>query len=148
MDEISANLKYMASNNQRQVALNYKISETGILVSDKGRINILLNNLISNAIRYQNPEVLNPIVDVEINMSDTSTGIIVKDNGIGIDKENQIKIFDMFFRVAENSVGSGLGLYLVKEIVDKLEGKINLDSEIGVGTKFSVVIPNSYKQLN
>jgi signal transduction histidine kinase len=78
-------------------------------------------------------------------MSDTETGIIVKDNGIGISKENQEKIFDMFYRVSENSVGSGLGLYIVKEIVEKLDGKIEVESEPGKGTAFSIHIPNNCK---
>jgi signal transduction histidine kinase len=82
---------------------------------------------------------------LQIDMSDTETGIIVKDNGIGISKENQEKIFDMFYRVSENSVGSGLGLYIVKEIVEKLDGKIEVESEPGKGTAFSIHIPNNCK---
>ena len=75
-------------------------------------------------------------------MSDTETNIIVKDNGIGIDRKNIGKIFDMFYRVSETSIGSGLGLYIVKETVDKLSGKINVESEKGVGTTFQLNIPN------
>jgi signal transduction histidine kinase len=143
LDEITNDLKHMSSNNERQVSINYEINNQQPFISDKGRVSILLNNLISNAIRYQNPETDKPCVDVEINMTDTKTGIVVKDNGIGISNENQQKIFDMFYRVSENSIGSGLGLYLVKEIVDKLEGKIEIESELGKGTAFSVEIPNN-----
>jgi signal transduction histidine kinase len=143
LDEITNNLKHMSSSNERQVAIKFEINNQQSFVSDKSRISILLNNLISNAIRYQNPATDNPFVDVKINMSDTRTGIIIEDNGIGISCENQQKIFDMFYRVSENSVGSGLGLYLVKEIVDKLEGEIEIKSELGKGTAFSVQIPNN-----
>lgn len=143
LEDITSNLKYMSSNNTtRQVAIKYEIKNQKVFLSDKSRINIMLNNLISNAIRYQNPESNNPFVDVEIDMSDTETDIIIKDNGMGISKENQNKIFDMFYRVSENSVGSGLGLYLVKEIVEKLDGKIEVESEVGIGTAFSIHIPN------
>jgi len=143
LEDITNNLKHMSSNNARQVDIKFEVNNRQSFISDKSRVSILLNNLISNAIRYQNPETDNPFVDVKINMSDTETGIIVKDNGIGISKENQQKIFDMFYRVSENSVGSGLGLYLVKEIVDKLEGKIEIESEQGKGTSFIVHLPNN-----
>jgi len=143
LDEITTNLKHMSSNNQRKVEIKFEINNQKTFESDKSRISILLNNLISNAIRYQNPATDNPFVYVQIDMSDTETDITVKDNGIGISKENQQKIFEMFYRVSDNSVGSGLGLYLVKEIVDKLEGKINIESELGKGTAFSVNLPNS-----
>ncbi len=142
LNDITASLKYMQSNNERNVSINVEINEGTTFISDKNRIGILLNNLISNAIRYQDPSSANPFVEVKINMSDTETDIIVKDNGIGISKANQEKIFEMFYRVSENSVGSGLGLYLVREIVNKLNGNIQLESEPGKGAAFCVKIPN------
>ncbi|MCX6290222.1 MAG: PAS domain-containing sensor histidine kinase [Bacteroidetes bacterium] len=142
LHDISNHLKYMSGNN-RQIELKIHVTEGKPFVSDKSRINVVLNNLISNAIRYQNPSADHPFVDVKIDMSDTETDIIIRDNGIGISKENQQKIFDMFYRVSENSVGSGLGLYLVKEIVDKLDGKIKIESELGKGTSFWVNLPNN-----
>ncbi len=142
LEDITKNLKHMSSNNERQVDIQYTITNQKTFVSDKSRLNVLLNNLVSNAIRYQNPVVSNPYVDIQVNMTDKETDIVVKDNGIGISMENQKKIFDMFYRVSENSVGSGLGLYLVKEIVDKLEGKIQVESEPGKGTAFMVCLPN------
>jgi len=140
--DITTHLKHMSSNTDRLVEIKYEVNNERSFVSDKSRINIMLSNLISNAIRYQNPSNDNPLVDVKIDMSDTETGIIIKDNGIGISEENQEKIFGMFYRVSENSVGSGLGLYLVKEIVDKLNGKIEIESELGKGTAFLIRIPN------
>ncbi len=147
LTDIAGNLKNMSSSNDRPVEIKFEINNEQPFISDKSRINILLNNLISNAIRYQNPATDNPLVDITINMSDTETDIIVKDNGIGISKENQQKIFEMFYRVSEKSVGSGLGLYLVKEIVDKLEGKIVIESEVGKGTAFCINLPN-YSIIN
>ena len=69
-------------------------------------------------------------------MGETMTGIILKDNGIRISRENEQKIFEMFYRVSENLVGCGLGLYLVKEIVGKLNGKIEIESELGKRNSF------------
>jgi len=67
----------------------------------------------------------------------------IKDNGIGISAENQSKIFDMFYRVSSSSVGSGLGLYIVKETIDKLNGQIEIESELSKGTTFNIHIPNN-----
>ncbi len=142
LDEINNNLKYMEGNNSRKVDLKYEIKNSNTFHSDRSKINILLNNLISNAIKYQNPKSSNPSVDIKISVSELETGIIVKDNGIGISRENQNKIFEMFYRVSDNNTGTGLGLYLVKEIVDKLAGKIEVESEVGKGTAFIVRFPN------
>jgi PAS domain S-box-containing protein len=142
LSDIMQHIKYM-SGIDRQVDIVIDIQDEKKFMSDKSRISMLLNNLISNSIRYQDPSVNDPFVNVKVDMSDTETNIIVKDNGIGIDKENIEKIFQMFYRVSENSIGSGLGLYLVKEIVDKLEGKIEVESELGKGTAFSIRLPNT-----
>lgn len=66
-----------------------------------------------------------------------------KDNGVGINKINQSKVFDIFYRVSGNSIGSGLGLYIVKETVTKLHGTINLISSPDEGSEFIIYIPNS-----
>lgn len=140
LKEISANLKYM-NGSHKQVAFNVDVEEKIPFYSDKDRISVIINNLVSNAIRYHNPNIPDPMVSVKIDTSDTETNIIVWDNGIGIGKDKHDKIFDMFYRVSDSSAGSGLGLYIVKETVDKLNGKIEIQSEIGKGTKFSVNIP-------
>ena len=75
-------------------------------------------------------------------ISGSSADIRISDNGIGIARENHEKIFNMFYRVSTQSVGSGLGLYIVKETVEKLQGVINLESEPGKGTVFSIRLPN------
>jgi signal transduction histidine kinase len=67
----------------------------------------------------------------------------IEDNGIGIDKEHINKIFDMFYRATKFSSGSGMGMYIVKETIDKLHGFINVESVIEKGTKFNFSIPNS-----
>ena len=67
--------------------------------------------------------------------------IFVEDNGIGIKEEVQSKVFDMFYRGTDASVGSGLGLYIVKEALDKLNASIKLTSVVGKGTKFAIHLP-------
>ncbi|MCC7232488.1 MAG: PAS domain-containing sensor histidine kinase [Bacteroidia bacterium] len=142
VDGIKDDLKHMAGSN-RNVSINSLVNDSVPFNSDKNRVRIILSNLISNAVRYQNQSIPDPMVSINIDTSDTETDIIVRDNGIGIDREQIEKIFDMFYRISENSVGSGLGLYLVKEVVEKLQGKISVESELGAGSAFHIKLPNS-----
>jgi signal transduction histidine kinase len=66
----------------------------------------------------------------------------IRDNGIGIQKKHLNRIFEMFFRATNRSQGSGLGLYIVHETVNRLYGEIDVDSEFGAWTQFVVTIPH------
>ena len=144
LEEIIDNLKYTSDG--RKVALNTHIEGEVEFFSDKGRISIILNNLISNAIRYHNPEVENPFVSVDVRLTGKGALITVRDNGIGIRTENHQRVFDMFFREARAGTGSGLGLYIVKETVEKLKAKLSLRSEPGRGSEFQLLIPNNKRK--
>jgi signal transduction histidine kinase len=74
--------------------------------------------------------------------------ISVSDNGIGIDEELQPKIFNMFFRGTNQSKGSGLGLYIVKEAVEKMNGTIQVQSRRGAGSEFIIAIPSAVSTSN
>jgi signal transduction histidine kinase len=142
LTEISNNLKFMPSGDQRKVEI-LTVLENGVACrTDKSRLGIILNNLISNGIRYQDPDTAHPFVRVRVVVSAPFVDIIVTDNGIGIAKENQEKVFRMFYRVSNQSIGSGLGLYIVRETVEKLHGTIRLESEPGKGTVFTIRLPN------
>ena len=69
--------------------------------------------------------------------------IVIEDNGVGIDKANIDKIFDMFYRATTLSTGSGMGLYIVSETINKLQGTIKVVSDIGKGSRFTLTIPNA-----
>jgi signal transduction histidine kinase len=142
LTDISGNLKFMGADDQKTVDIRTTIRNGVAFYSDKSRIGIILNNLISNSIRYQNPQAADPYVEINVDVSESAADIRVKDNGIGIDKENQAKVFNMFYRVSSKSIGSGLGLYIVKEAVEKLHGAIELRSEPGKGCEFSIHLPN------
>ena len=142
LTDISGNLKFMGADDQRTVDIRTTIRNGVAFYSDKSRIGIILNNLISNSIRYHNPQAADPFVEINVDVSESAADILVKDNGIGIDKENQGKVFNMFYRVSSKSIGSGLGLYIVKEAVEKLHGAIELRSEPGKGCEFSIHLPN------
>ncbi|MFZ6008904.1 MAG: sensor histidine kinase [Bacteroidota bacterium] len=110
--------------------------------NDIKRISVIFNNLLSNAINYQNPREPQPYIKTKIITSEDACTIEVTDNGTGISVEHQDKIFNMFYRANTEAKGSGLGLYIVKEIVDKLEGTIAVRSAPGNGTTFIVSLPN------
>jgi PAS domain S-box-containing protein len=141
LSEITHDLRYMV-NETKKVSISVDIDQNGTFHSDDGRCRIILNNLISNAIRYHNPQADQPFVKIKARADESMSLIEIEDNGIGIPKQYQEKVFEMFYRVSETSTGSGLGLYIVKETIDKLKGEIRIESEPGVGTKCFINIPN------
>jgi signal transduction histidine kinase len=108
--------------------------------SDLSIITTIMQNLIENSIKYSKPEVLST-VNIDIKSIVASISIKVSDNGIGIDSSIQGKIFNMFFRGTEQSMGSGLGLYILKNAVEKIKGQILLDSTLNKGTTFEIILP-------
>ena len=110
--------------------------------SDKTRVEIVLNNLFSNAIKFQDSQKKLPQISIWAKISADKVSIKFSDNGIGIEERHIEKIFDMFYRASEKAKGSGLGLYIVKETLVKLGGTIAVRSEIGVSTIFEIEIPN------
>lgn len=115
--------------------------------SDSKRIEIVLNNLISNAIKYADLNKPEPMIAVDVEINQDRVIISVVDNGEGILPDFKNRIFDMFFRASEKSGGSGLGLYIVKEVLQKLNGSIEVTTEFGIGSKFVVTIPNMAKRV-
>ncbi|MCH8330486.1 MAG: HAMP domain-containing histidine kinase, partial [Bacteroidetes bacterium] len=99
----------------------------------------ILQNLIDNGIKYKKLDGTGSFVSININ-GDTSGGIVIKiaDNGQGIDPVIKSQIFDMFFRGNEDSKGSGLGLYITKKAIERLEGSISVDSTLDVGTNIVI----------
>jgi len=130
------------SQSEHQVSIEVDITSICPLVSDRTRLMMVFNNLISNAVRYTDREAAHSYVHIKGDINRERALISVIDNGIGIPPEIQPRIFEMFFRGARESPGSGLGLYIVREALEKLEGSIRLDSEPGKGTIFIVEIPN------
>lgn len=118
------------------------IKQTSEFLTSSTRVEIVLNNLISNAIKYADLRKEDPFLEISVAADKTRAVIRVKDNGEGIPEEAQPRIFDMFYRASGRGTGSGLGLYIVKEAIQKLEGTIQVHSEYGKGTEFIVEIPN------
>jgi PAS domain S-box-containing protein len=110
--------------------------------SDYSRLLIIFNNIISNAVRYRDVWKKDSFLKIDIRAQKDKAYIMFSDNGVGIAEEYVDKVFKMFFRANADSKGSGLGLYIVKSAVEKLEGVIKVESKLGEGTTFVVEIPN------
>jgi signal transduction histidine kinase len=129
-------------NKPQNLTIEVEVKQTYEFISDPTRINIILNNLISNAIKYQNPSEEAPFVKIKATVDQHEAFIEIQDNGMGIRPESHAKIFTMFYRATDQGQGSGLGLYIVKNVLDKLKGQISFTSAIRRGTTFSIRIPN------
>jgi signal transduction histidine kinase len=118
------------------------VEEDVPLFSDAHRLIVIFNNLISNSIKYRAVTKERQFIRINVRVTRTDVFINFEDNGIGISSELISKIFDMFFRATSKSEGAGLGLYIVKEAIDKLGGAIQVRSNYGEGTAFEIRLPN------
>lgn len=108
--------------------------------SDKQSVHSILFNLISNSIKYRDVQKKSR-VHISIKEEKDGVQIFITDNGIGIQTEFKERVFEMFYRATELSAGSGLGLYIVSTTLEKLDGKVVLNSEEGSGTDFAIHLP-------
>ena len=131
-------------NQDAGVQFESDVEQAGEFLGDQLRLRIILNNLVSNAIKYRNPEIDRHIVKISIVADDDSARIAVTDNGIGIEQKNLDSIFKLFFRTenTKDKDGTGIGLYIVKESIEKIGGSIQVTSRPMEGTTFEFVIPN------
>ncbi len=123
-----------------RVALDVQSISDNAFEADELRVRMVLNNLISNAILYSK-DIDSAFIKVSHTIDNKQHVIKVADNGTGIEADYLPKIFDMFYRISGDKSGSGLGLYIVKEAVDKMEGSITVESKIKEGTTFTVQFP-------
>jgi signal transduction histidine kinase len=110
-----------------------------VFYSEWTLLNAILQNLIENAIKYSRDN--SPYVNIRVHQLHNQVVLEVKDNGQGIPTKHQSRIFEMFFRATDNASGSGLGLYILKRSVDRLQGTIELKSEVNQGSTFTVKLP-------
>jgi PAS domain S-box-containing protein len=113
---------------------------------DSWRMEEIFRNLVSNAIKYRKLDDTIPRIAISIMTTKKAVEINFGDNGIGIEPINLSKIFEMFYRASLQSDGSGLGLYIVKNAVDKLGGRVTAQSQLGQGTTFMITLPNRYPE--
>lgn len=113
------------------------------LCTDPKRLKVILNNLLANSLKYHDPGKGHVQIKIVFGQSAETWSVTIQDNGLGIKADDHTRIFDMFYRAHENSDGSGLGLYIVKEVVERMGGEISLQSEPGKGSSFTVTIPGT-----
>ncbi|MFT5277311.1 MAG: signal transduction histidine kinase [Granulosicoccus sp.] len=133
------NIDFMALATEKGLIL--EIDDSDIIINtDKVMLERILRNLTSNAVRY----TAEGKIHISTCINDHNTIIKIKDTGIGIAKEKQTVIFDTYTQVeTQNDIGLGLGLSIVKKLSHALKVKINLESDLGKGSCFSVIIPNA-----
>lgn len=141
-ETIQDTIEILNLNKPEKLDIRTDIKQHNKFFSDQTRVSIILNNLISNAYKYQNPSEDKPYVKIEVEITEEACHLSVQDNGLGISQESQSKVFEMFYRATDQAHGSGLGLYIVKNVIDKLKGSIRFVSAIRKGTTFYVTLPN------
>lgn len=139
IDKCTHELEYLENFSDVTVTVTSNVDDP-VIVSDPLRINIIFANIISNAYKYYNPEE-SSYLKINIHSEKEQTEITFRDNGIGIKEEYMDRIFHMFFRATERSQGSGLGMYIVQQAIEKLGGRIQLKSTYGKGTEIILRLP-------
>ncbi|MCF6360951.1 MAG: MASE1 domain-containing protein [Cyclobacteriaceae bacterium] len=138
VDETFHYLKYSMNSKPPKPKLN--VLQNKIFYSDISRMKVIFNNIISNSIKYSDPN--NTEIDINIEVVNGHAKINIGDKGNGIEKKYQEDVFKMFFRATDQNAGSGLGLYIVKETIQKLNGNVSIESEINKGTTLKMRLPN------
>jgi two-component system, OmpR family, phosphate regulon sensor histidine kinase PhoR len=135
------NIKLQVENKEGEIVTQLNANEP-IINADRVHITNIVFNLIDNALKYSNEK---PKIIIRTENNGTGILISVNDNGIGISKENQKRVFDTMFRVHTGNIhnvkGFGLGLSYVKAIVEKHGGNVTLDSEVEQGSTFTIYLP-------
>lgn len=130
------------------IRLDYDEQIHHILRTDYYQLKVVLGNLISNAVKYHDAKKPDQFIAIRFEKVDRDVHISVEDNGIGIAPESQHKVFDMFYRATSEAEGSGLGLFIVQQALEKINARITLVSELGKGSIFKVIIENAGVKLD
>ncbi|WP_347050026.1 sensor histidine kinase [Flavobacterium olei] len=126
----------------RGIHYQVDITEKEPFYSDSLRLNTVLENLISNAIKYHRKEEPGRFIKITGYSDNKGFEFSIADNGMGIAPQYHQRIYEMFFRLSVKKSGSGIGLYIVKDALELLEGSIEIQSEEGIGTTFTITLKN------
>jgi len=124
------------------ICYEIEVKEQEPFYTDRFRFQTILENLISNAIKYHKPEKCGRFIRIEGHADGNFLHFTLTDNGIGIAPQYHKKIYEMFFRISSSTDGSGIGLYIVKDAIEMLQGTIAMESQQGIGTAFSIQLKN------
>lgn len=122
--------------------IDININQTEDFYSDDSKIRVILNNLFSNSVHFNSENTSgNKKISISIKANENEALIEIEDNGIGIEEKHLPNVFKLFSRATQKNVGTGLGLYMVKESVEQLGGDIEIDSKVNEWTKVKVTLP-------
>jgi len=139
---------YLPEKIIKNISFECVIDQKQDFYSDSNLLRIIFETLIENCIYFKKNDDKS-MIKLNIDISNNLFKMKIFDNGIGISKEKHEKIFEMFYRGIETSVGNGLGLFITKKAIEKLNGKITIDSEVNIFTEFTIQIPfNKDEYLN
>jgi signal transduction histidine kinase len=127
------------------ILASVKIEQLVKFNTDANRLRIVLSNIIENAILFSDTDKELRWLDIQGHVSFSNCSINIMDNGIGMKSGSESKVFDLFFRGSEKSQGLGVGLYVVREILEKMGGSVTVYSKLGIGSKFFIWLPNHIK---
>ncbi|MCG9881100.1 MAG: hybrid sensor histidine kinase/response regulator [Bacteroidia bacterium] len=133
---------YESDAKSKNIHMTYEVEQDEEFNNDPLVIIVAIQNLISNAIKYQRENNPDKWIRIKAIVEGSLVRIVVEDNGIGIDPEYQPRIFEMFYRATAAAMGSGIGLYNAKHALDKLGAEIKVHSVLHEGTKFEIIIPS------
>lgn len=142
IEQVSGSLQQQATQKQMKLGVNFPEGVEPIVEADPALLQQALHNLVENAIKYTE---VGGKVTAGFEMRDEDVLIFVRDNGIGIAPVDQTRLFEKFFRVARRGVmqrrGTGLGLAIVKSIAERHNGRVWVESQLGQGSTFYLLLP-------
>ncbi len=122
--------------------IEVEVRQEDAFYSDEAKIRVILNNLFSNAVQFQKNQSAEKRIGLTVNVAENQAVIVVEDNGIGIEERHKNEVFNLFSRATQKNVGTGIGLYMVKEAVEQMGGSIFLESQPQEGTTITVSLPS------
>jgi len=133
---------YKMYTQNNDVVFDITVEQIDSFKNDKAVLELILHNLLSNSFKYQRKDAEYKSVSLSVRVVDGNAIVTIQDTGIGISTDHINSIFKLFFRGSDQAKGMGFGLYNVQSALLKLQGTIEVNSELGVGTTFVVVIPS------
>jgi signal transduction histidine kinase len=126
---------------QSKFKFQFDLKNEDELKTDEKMLELILLNLLENALIYSDKNKTKQEIQLSTKRKDSSFFLSVEDNGVGIPDKQLPRIFEMFYRGSEKSIGNGLGLYLVKVAVEKIGGKLRCETEEFKYTRFTIEFP-------
>jgi signal transduction histidine kinase len=134
--------EYSDKIRQQNIAVTVKVEQHVKLYMNASRFRVALAHVIDNAIQFSDDGKKKKFIEVLGNVNFTSCSVNVIDNGIGMERSTESKVFDLFYRGTEQSKGLGIGLHVTREVLEQMGGSVSAHSVYKAGSKFFLWLPN------